>query len=184
MSGKTSSRRGVEPKSRAKMALKATATMAPAKSEGNKKAHGVRIRRATAADLPAIVKLDEATSGKAKPDYWRDKLAQFSDTHAQKRVFLVAELEGRIVGFITGEIRDFEFGADPRGWVFAVSVDPKMRVKNIGTRLFEEICEIFRRAGIDKVSTLIERDEELVLAFFRSQGMIFGRYIQMEKDIG
>ncbi|WP_291602420.1 GNAT family N-acetyltransferase [Bradyrhizobium sp.] len=184
MSGKISSQRGGGLKSRAKAALKATATMDAAKSEDSRKAYGSRIRRATSADLPAIVKLDQATSGRSKPEYWRDKLAQFSDTHADKRVFLVAEVEGQIVGFITGEIRDFEFGADPRGWVFAVSVDPKMRVKNIGTRLFDEICEIFRRAGVDKVSTLIERDSELVLAFFRSQGMIFGRYIQMEKDIG
>lgn len=184
MSGKAASRRGVGLKSRAKAAHKAIATTGPAKSDGNKRAHRARIRRAAVADLPAIVKLDGATSGRSKPEYWREKLAQFSDTHAEKRVFLVAELEGQVVGFITGEIRDFEFGADPRGWVFALSVDPGMRVNNIGTRLFDEICEIFRRAGVDKVSTLIERDSELVLAFFRSQGMIFGRYIEMEKDIG
>ena len=52
------------------------------------------------------------------------------------------------------------------------------------TRLFDELCAIFQRAGVDKVSTLIERDSDLVLAFFRSQGMIFGRYIQMEKELG
>ncbi len=184
MSGKTSQPRGRELKSRAKVSPKATAKMDAAKTQRREKVRDARIRRAVADDLPAIVRLDEATTGKSKPEYWRDKLAQFSDPQAEKRVFLVAEVDGQVVGFITGEIRAFEFGADPLGWVYAVAVDPRMRVKNIGTRLFDEICEIFRRAGIDKVSTLIERDSELVLAFFRSQGMIFGRYIQMEKDIG
>ena len=146
-------------------------------------ARDVAIRRATASDLPAIVRLDEATTTQSKPDYWRDMLAQFSD-RADTRAFLVAESGGRVVGFITGEIRAFEFGAEPCGWVFAVAVDPEIRVKNVGTRLFEEICAIFQRAGVDKVSTLIGRDSDLVLAFFRSQGMIFGRYIQMEKDLG
>lgn len=150
---------------------------------GSKKAIIV-IRRARPDDVTAVVALDEATTGQSKPDYWRDMIAQFSGAQADRRAFLVAEADGRVVGFISGEIRAFEFGAEPRGWVFAVAVDPTVRVKNVGTRLFDELCAIFQRAGIDKVSTLIERDSDLVLAFFRSQGMIFGRFIQMEKDIG
>ena len=148
-----------------------------------KSAPDVAIRRAQTTDLPAIVALDEATTGQSKADYWRDILAQFSD-EPDRRAFLVAELDDRLVGFITGEVRAFEFGAEPCGWIFAVAVDPEIRVKNVGTRLFDEICGIFQRAGVEKVSTLIERDADLVLAFFRSQGMIFGRYIQMEKEIG
>jgi ribosomal protein S18 acetylase RimI-like enzyme len=143
----------------------------------------VTIRPVTAGDLPAIVRLDEATTGQSKPDYWRDMLAAFADESVPQRAFLVADVDGKIGGFITGEIRAFEFGAEPRGWIFAVAVDPELRVNNVGTRLFDEICGIFQKAGVEKVSTLIERDSELVLAFFRSQGMIFGRYIQMEKEL-
>jgi ribosomal protein S18 acetylase RimI-like enzyme len=152
-------------------------------AKSGKAARDVAIRRAIADDLPAVVALDKATTGQSKPEYWRDMLAQFSGK-ASKRAFLAAELDGRVVGFITGEIRAFEFGAEPCGWVFAVAVDPEIRVNNVGTRLFDEICRIFQEAGVEKVSTLIERDSDLVLAFFRSQGMIFGRYIQMEKEIG
>jgi ribosomal protein S18 acetylase RimI-like enzyme len=155
-----------------------------AKSGKGEKRRDVVIRRAASSDVSAIVGLDQATTGHSKPDYWRDMLAQFSDERADKRAFLVAEVGGRVVGFISGEIRAFEFGAEPCGWVFAVAVDPEIRVNNIGTRLFDEICKIFQSAGVEKVSTLIGRDSDLVLAFFRSQGMIFGRYIQMEKDIG
>ncbi len=150
---------------------------------GSKKAT-IAIRRARPDDVTAVVALDEATTGQNKPDYWRDMIAQFSGAQADRRAFLVAEADGRVVGFISGEIRAFELGAEPRGWVFAVAVDPTVRVKNVGTRLFDELCAIFQRAGVDKVSTLIERDSDLVLAFFRSQGMIFGRYIQMEKELG
>jgi ribosomal protein S18 acetylase RimI-like enzyme len=95
----------------------------------------------------------------------------------------VAELGGRVVGFITGEIRAFEFGVERCGWIFGVAVDPKIRVQNIGTRLFEEICRVFANAGVEKVHTIIECGDHLVMAFFRSQGMMVGRYIQMEKEI-
>ena len=39
-----------------------------------------------------------------------------------------------------------------------------------GTRLLEAICAAFRRRGVQKVRTLLARDNALVLAFFRSQG--------------
>jgi ribosomal protein S18 acetylase RimI-like enzyme len=155
-----------------------------AKSAKGKRVQNVMIRRAAAQDIPDIARLDHATTGQSKPDYWGDMLAQFSTDRTQDRAFLVAETAGRVVGFITGEIRAFEFGAERCGWVFAVAVDPELRVANVGTRLFDEICTIFQKAGVEKVSTLIERDSHLVLAFFRSQGMIFGRYIQMEKELG
>ena len=149
-----------------------------------KAATEVVIRRVRSTDLPAIVALDTATTGHSKPDFWHDKLSRFSDSKAPERAFLVATMNDRVVGFISGEIRAFEFGAEPCGWIFALAVEPEIRVNNVGTRLFDEICRIFQEGGVEKVSTLIERDSELVLAFFRSQGMIFGRYIQMEKEIG
>ena len=146
-------------------------------------ARDVEIRAAGAEDIPSIVKLDELATGQAKPQYWRELYEHFSQQHAERRAFLVAAIDGRVVGFITGEIRAFEFGAEPCGWVFAVTVDPQMRVHNVGTRLFDEICKIFARAGVEKVRTIIERDNHLVMAFFRSQGMMVGRFIGMEKDI-
>jgi ribosomal protein S18 acetylase RimI-like enzyme len=143
----------------------------------------VEIRRASAADVPSIVRLDEMATGQSKSQYWKDLYALFSKESSGDRAFLVAELGGRVVGFITGEIRSFEFGAERCGWIFAVTVDPEVRVHNVGTRLFEEICRIFAQAGVEKVRTIIERDNHLVMAFFRSQGMMVGRYIQMEKDV-
>ena len=104
-------------------------------AKSGKTARDVTIRRAIASDLPAVVALDEATTGRSKPDYWRDMLGQFTQAKANQRAFLVAELGGRVVGFITGEIRAFEFGAELCGWVFAVAVDPEIRVNNVGTRL-------------------------------------------------
>ena len=40
--------------------------------------------------------------------------------------------------------------------VFAVAVDPEIRVNNVGTRLFDEICGIFQSEGVER-SRRIER---------------------------
>ncbi len=146
-------------------------------------ARTVIIRRALASDLPSIAKLDEKATGRSKPDYWKRLFEHFSQATGETRAFLVASVDDRVVGFMTGEVRAFEFGSDPCGWVFALTVDSHLRVQNIGTLLFEAICEIFKQAGVDKVRTMIGRDNHLVLAFFRSLGMMAGPFIQLERDL-
>ena len=141
------------------------------------------IRTALAEDIPWIVSLDEKTTGQAKLQYWQDLFAHFQQSRGVGRAFLVAEQQGRVVGFITGEVRAFEFGSEPCGWVFALNVDPEIRVHNVGTRLFETLCETFGQAGVEKVRTMLNRDNHLVLSFFRSLGMMAGPFIQLEKDL-
>jgi N-acetylglutamate synthase-like GNAT family acetyltransferase len=143
----------------------------------------VEIRTANAEDIPSIVKLDEKSTGQAKFQYWRELFGHVAQPRGSGSAFLVAEQQGRVVGFIAGEIRAFEFGSEPCGWVFAVNVDPEIRVHNVGTRLFETLCETFKRAGVSKVRTMLDRDNHLVLAFFRSLGMMSGPFIQVEKDL-
>ena len=64
-----------------------------------------------------------------------------------------------------------------------MSVEPKMRLHGIGSALLEAISGEFKRAGVGKMRTMVARDGDLPLLFFRSEGMIAGPYIQLEKDI-
>ncbi len=141
------------------------------------------IRAAAAADLPAITALDEAVTDEPKPDYWRKLLASAAGAGSQAPIFLVAETGPRLIGFIAGDVRAFEFGATASGWVFALNVDPGVRDMDAGTHLFEELCQRFRKAGVTKVRTLAGRNNELVLAFFRGLGLMAGPFIQLEKDL-
>jgi hypothetical protein len=155
----------------------------PIKPEENPPFSDVEIRTAQAEDIASVAILDEKTTGQPKHQYWQELFTHFHQSRGAGRAFLVAEQQGRVVGFITGEVRAFEFGSEPCGWVFALNVDPEIRVHNVGTRLFEALCEIFGRAGITKVRTMLNRDNHLVQAFFRSLGMMAGPFIQLEKEL-
>ncbi len=148
----------------------------------------VRVRRVRAADIPHVIALDARVTKLAKAEYWNDIFRRYGHQRGQERFFLVAE--GRmdrsvapLAGFIIGEIRAWEFGSSPCGWVFALSVEPKMRLHGIGSALFEAMSDEFRRAGVDKMRTMVARDGHLPMLFFRSEGMIAGPYIQLEKDL-
>ena len=140
------------------------------------------IRGARSADVPAIAGLDQRITGSAKSDYWADTFARYGKR--PNRFFLVAEdRDHGLVGFIIGEVRAWEYGSPPSGWIFAIGVDPEHRLKKIGSRLFAAICRRMGGDGVKTVRTMLARDDALNMSFFRSQGMMGGPFIQLEMGL-
>ncbi len=129
-----------------------------------------------------MIEIDARITGLRKPRYWAGILRRYGG-RAPQRFFLVAEAGGEVQGYIVGEVRDWEFGSPACGWVFGIGVRPKTRLKGTGTRLLEAICAAFRRCGVEKVRTLLARDNGLVLSFFRSQGMMAAPFIALEREL-
>lgn len=145
-------------------------------------ADAIRIRPLMPRDHRAIVALDIANTGVAKPHYWRALFADYG-RRRDSRFFLVAEDRGKLIGFVVGEVRAWEFGSVPCGWVLAIEVDPATRLRRVGTMLIAGIVDCFKQAGVRKLRTMLARDDLLNLRFFRSQGMMAGPFIQLEKDL-
>jgi len=144
--------------------------------------HLKKIRAVRPADLPQVIEIDALITGLRKPAYWAGILRRYG-ARRPRRFFLVAETGEAVQGYIVGEVRDWEFGSPPCGWVFGIGVRPQARLGAVATRMLEEMCERFRRAGVEKVRTLLARDNALVLAFFRSQGMTAAPFIALERDL-
>ena len=49
--------------------------------------------------------------------------------------------------------------------------------------MFQELCRHMKKAGVTTVRTMVDRDNKLVLSFFRSMGLRTGQYIELEKQI-
>jgi len=143
---------------------------------------GLTIRSAVKGDLAQIITLDKQISGLNKPDYWRESFLRFG-SKKEGRHFLVAEKDHKIAGFIVGEIRAWEFGSPPGGWVFSLTVDPDTRLGGVATLMFSTICHCFKKAGVEKVHTMIDRDNITVMSFFRSQGMMAGSSIPLQMSL-
>jgi ribosomal protein S18 acetylase RimI-like enzyme len=143
----------------------------------------VHVRAAQAADIGQVIAIDAEVTGFDKTDYWYEIYQRYGASRTRQRMFLVAESEGAVQGFVIGEIRDWEFGSPPCGWVFAISVRPAARLAGLATRLLEAVCDGFRYAGVSQVRTLVALDNTLVLSFFRSQGMRAASAIILEKAL-
>ena len=141
------------------------------------------VRPVRRADLDAVIDIDATVTGLEKRRYWLGVFRRYGSGEHRDRHFLVAVHEGRVLGFVIGEVRDWEFGSPPCGWVFAIDVDPQARLGGVGTQLLQAIAARFRRGGVHKLRTLLALDNTLILSFFRSQGMMAGPLVSLEMDL-
>lgn len=161
----------------------------PARRAANRAAAGaapdaVEVRAVRRADLGEVIALDARVTGIEKRSYWQRIYRRYGiAVGGDQRYFLVAVAGGRVVGFMIGEVRDWEFGSPPCGWVFAIDVDPDARQRGIGTLLLQSMSAKFRRAGVRHLRTLLARENTLILSFFRSQGMMAGALIPLEMEL-
>ncbi len=136
-------------------------------------------------DLDAVVALDAANSGSAKPDYWQDLLERFTQEDPRiKRYFLVGKsADDELLGFIVGEIRAWEFGSPPCGWVIALNVTADHREQGIGTILFDALCAEMKKDGVTTIRTMVLSNDKINLSFFRGEGLSAGPYIELERQL-
>ena len=105
----------------------------------------VTIREALANDFDAVVALDLDGVTEEKPTYWRGIFDRYVTIDRDGGFFLVAEIRGEVVGFIVGEIRAWEFGSPPCGWVFALSVSTEHREMVLVKSCCKRCVNVLRR---------------------------------------
>jgi ribosomal protein S18 acetylase RimI-like enzyme len=145
---------------------------------------GLNIRPLAMRDLDAIVEIDRKVLGKARTDYWENKI-ELSNTHYPLSC-LVAEMDGKVVGVILGEVSGWEFGIpDTIGWVSTIGVDPAYQHQGIAERLTQDFVRNVKSVGVNILYTLVNWNDWDLLKFFRAMGFARGgEMINLELKIG
>ena len=128
-----------------------------------------RIRPLTELDIGSVVRIDEKLSGRYRPAVWEGRVGYYlrRDPEASR----VAEVGGRVVGFMLGEVRGGEFGQEePTGWIEFFGVDPEHRGRGLGRRLIDALMAHFRAQGVHVVRTLADRGDAGVTGFLSAAG--------------
>lgn len=132
-------------------------------------------------DLHDVVRIDAVHTGAAQRAYWKRLFIEFlGPSPARTRIALAAEVGDTVVGFIFADERAFEFGSEPCGWVLEVGVDPAYARQGIASAMLTEAVRLLREAGVNKVRTMVQRNNVPVLTFFRTNGFAGGPYVQLE----
>jgi len=125
----------------------------------------VPIRSMAAADLPALIDIDRRHTGRDRAGYFEDKLAEMLE-ESGVRVSLVAELDGRPVGFVMARVDFGEFGrATPEAVLDTIGVDPGYRHRKIASALMSQLLANIRALHSERVRTEVDWNDFDLLSF-------------------
>lgn len=142
----------------------------------------IRVMRAS--DLDAIVAIDAKASRQNRREYYERKVALLLDKKHAINSSLVAELDGKVAGFVMGDIYTGEFGIpDTSATIDTLGVDPAFQNRGIASELMEQFIMNMKIAGVNKIYTLVNWDDFSLERFFSHHKFAPSRRINLELQL-
>ena len=101
----------------------------------------VKLRPVETADIPALLAIEEVCFD----EFWRYDAISFADIAATHPYFVVAELDGKVIGYQFNAL-DGEFG-----YLVRIAVHPSFNGQGIGARLMAEAIRFFKQANVLRI---------------------------------
>lgn len=140
------------------------------------------IRPLTELDIEAICKIDESITGTYRPEAWEDRVMYYLRRDPDSSQ--VAQVGGKVVGFMLGEVRGGEFGLEePTGWVEFFGVDPAAREKGVGRSLIDALLAGFKAKGAHVARTMVRTQDTEIDAFIRRNGFAPAPVTALERKL-
>jgi ribosomal protein S18 acetylase RimI-like enzyme len=141
----------------------------------------LRLRRLEARDVTEISQILKAiTEKQGTKDYQR---AVEEEVKRDDRVSFVAELNGKVVGFIITYILYGAFGVEKSAWIGLFGVDPKYMGRGVGERMAHQVFDSLKEMGIKSIFSSVGWDSTDLLSFFKSLGFDRSNFINLEKTV-
>lgn len=132
-------------------------------------AQEIRIRPLSELDITRIVAIDERLTGVYRPDVWERRVGYYLRRDPESCP--VAEIGGKVVGFMFSDVRGGEFGLEETtGWIERFGVDPDYQGRSIGRRLFEAVQGEMAGRDVTMIRTLVDKKDSDLASFLRAVG--------------
>ncbi len=137
------------------------------------------IRRLRPEDADDINQISAAITN-IPPEYDFKRMIEDQARRAEDGSF-VAEMDGRVVGYVVISILSGIFGIKRSAWISLLGVQPRLMGQRIGERLAEEGFKYCRFQGIKDIYTTVRWDSTDLLSFFKTLGFDRSNFINLRK---
>lgn len=135
-----------------------------------------------AEDIEDIGRIFNLITKKTVKIDFRELMEEQSRRNADSACF-VAELEGKVVGFMIGHVITFGFDMEKSAWIATMGVDPRYMGGGIGARLANELFDYYKSLGITRIFTAVRWDSTDALSFFKTLGFTRSDFINLSKNV-
>jgi len=140
---------------------------------------GAAIRPLKTEDLNAVIEIDKKVLGRERSQFWQDKLELLAKKSPLPS--LVAEADGKVVGFILAEASGWEFGIpDTVGMIHTFGVEPSYQHKGIGSLMMREMISYLKKVGVESIYEPVNWRDFDMLKFLSKFGFGRGDLIYLE----
>ncbi|MDY6959142.1 MAG: ribosomal protein S18-alanine N-acetyltransferase [Halobacteriota archaeon] len=128
----------------------------------------VRIRLFEPADFTQLMSIEREAFNESNPFIY----TQIYETCANG--FLVAETEGKVIGYIVGIL-----ASEVEGRIFSFAVSESHQRMGIGTQLLKSIFEVFTSNGVCKVKLEVRQSNKTARSLYKKLGFVVTGRIPM-----
>jgi len=139
----------------------------------------LRIRKLKKEDSEAVYRIYAAITRKPVSADFKRVVADHADR--EDSACFVAEIDGKVVGFMISYILTAGFGMTQSAWIPTLGVSPDQMGQGIGAALAQEIFSFYRSRGIENVYTSVRWDSTDMLSFFKTLGFDRSNFINLRK---
>ncbi|MDZ7761420.1 MAG: GNAT family N-acetyltransferase [Desulfovermiculus sp.] len=141
----------------------------------------IRIRALEASDANDIAQIYSAIVRKPLGK----EFTALIENHARNTndICFVAEIDGRVIGFMISYVLPFSFGIEQSAWIATLGVDPEFMGHRIGNTLAQKIFKRYKEMGIKRVYTSVSWNSVDVLSFFNHLQFERSDFINLTKDL-
>ena len=141
----------------------------------------VIVRKITEDDIEDVLAIDRGITGNDRALTYAS--APNSYVGGELGVSVVAEVDGKVVGFLLGQITDSPFGRSDTALMLLMGVDPGYRRRSIGSRLVKAFEGCCREKGVNSVHVMVSWQDWWLLSFIKSMGFSLGEIAQFVKAV-
>ncbi|MFZ3049112.1 MAG: GNAT family N-acetyltransferase [Desulfatirhabdiaceae bacterium] len=145
----------------------------------------IKIRLMKADDFDAVMGIDKKVLKTSRLEYYEMKFERLFKSKEYLPTSLVAERnDGTVVGFIMGELYMGEFGIfQQNATLDTIGVDPDYQHKGIGEQLINEFIDHLKSLGVQKINTLVDRNDSKLTHFFSANQFSPSQTINLERSL-
>ena len=132
-------------------------------------------------DVDAVAAIDKLVTKSDRREYYARKIESVVDNPHNINSSLVAELDGKIVGFIMGDIYFGEFGVpETSATIDTIGVAPDYQKHGVAQDLMDQFLTNMKGAGVRKVYTLVNWDDFKLEKFFARHKFVPSKLVNLE----
>lgn len=132
-------------------------------------------------DVDAVAAIDKLVTKEDRREYYARKIESVVNNPHNINSSLVAELDGKIVGFIMGDMYFGEFGVpETSATIDTIGVAPDYQKHGVAQDLMDQFLTNMKGAGVRKVYTLVNWDDFKLEKFFARHKFVPSKRVNLE----